>query len=127
MKRKRALKEIKSVFFVIAGVLLLSSCGTSSNNESFQSGGADKIEILHHNATADQFAQYVHVEVKNNSDQLIQYVELKGVWKDASGNIVGTGIGNASNLPAGQTKTIDVTGLDIQNAATYDIEISQVL
>ena len=84
------------------------------------------IEILKHDATyeATMDSYTVHCRVKNNTEKLIDYVDLKATFYDKKGNIVGTGIGNAANFAAGAEKTIDVIGLDIQNCDTYEVQVN---
>ncbi|MDR9399578.1 MAG: FxLYD domain-containing protein, partial [Salibacter sp.] len=65
--------------------------------------------------------------VKNNTDDLATYVELKGTFYDENGKIVGTAMGNATNLASNAEKTIDVLGLDIDNAAKYEIQVNNVM
>lgn len=85
------------------------------------------LEILKHNETVNEYARVIHVKVRNNTDHLIQYADLKGVYYNKNKDIVGTGLGNATNIAAGATKTIDIQGLGIDNADSYEIEIGNVL
>lgn len=87
------------------------------------------VEILKHNATYEESmdSYTVHCRVKNNTEELIDYIDLKATFYDKDGNIVGTGIGNAANFAAGAEKTIDVLGLDIQNCENYEVQINNTL
>ncbi|GGG33287.1 FxLYD domain-containing protein [Hymenobacter glacieicola] len=85
------------------------------------------LEILKTSETANEFARTIHVKVRNNTDHLIQYADLKGVYYDKGKNIVGTGMGNAANIAAGATKTIDIMSMGIENADSYEVEMGNVL
>lgn len=69
----------------------------------------------------------IHCRIKNNTDELISYIDLNATFYDKKGNIVGTGMGNAANFAAGSEKTIDIIGLDIKNCETYDVEIGNIM
>lgn len=69
----------------------------------------------------------IHCRLKNNTNELITYLDLKATFYDKEGNIVGTGMGNAANFAAGAEKTVDVMGLDIQNCENYEVEVGTVL
>lgn len=87
------------------------------------------VEILKQSAKYEStMSSYtIHCRLKNNSTDLITYLDLKATFYDKDGNIVGTGIGNAANFASGAEKTVDVIGLDIQNCETYEVEIGTVL
>jgi hypothetical protein len=97
----------------------LSESGTSSEN-------TPDIEILKHDATFEESmdSYTIHCRVKNNTDKLINYVDIKATFYDKDGNIVGTGLGNAANFAGGAEKTIDVLGLDIQNCEKYEVQVN---
>lgn len=100
-----------------------------TSSESISSTTTEQIpdvEILKHNATYEEImnSYTVHCRVKNNIDELIDYVDLKATFYDKKGNIIGTGLGNAANFAAGTEKTIDVIGLDIQNCEIYEVQIN---
>lgn len=87
------------------------------------------IEILKQSSTYEDVmdAYTIHCRVRNNTDELINYVDLKATFYDKQGNIVGTGMGNAVNFAAGAEKTIDVMGMDIQNCDTYEVQVDNVM
>ena len=87
------------------------------------------VEILKQSAKYEPtLSSYtIHCRLKNNTSDLITYLDLKATFYDKNGNIVGTGIGNAVNFAAGAEKTVDVMGLDIQNCETYEVEIGTIL
>lgn len=97
----------------------LSESGASSEN-------TPDIEILKHDATFEESmdSYTIHCRVKNNTDKLINYVDIKATFYDKDGNIVGTGLGNAANFAGGAEKTIDVIGLDIQNCEKYEVQVN---
>ncbi len=69
----------------------------------------------------------IHCKVRNNTDELINYVDLKATFYDKQGNIIGTGLGNTINFAAGAEKTIDVKGMDIRNCDTYTVQVYNVM
>lgn len=98
------------------------STTTIPNNE------IPEVEILKHNATFEERMNIytIHCRVKNNTDNLIDYLDIKATFYDKDRNIVGTGFGNAANLAGGAEKTIDVIGLDIQNCEKYEVQIDNL-
>jgi len=88
-----------------------------------------EVEILKQTSTYEDVmdAYTIHCRVRNNTDELITYVDLKATFYDKQGNIVGTGLGNAVNFAAGAEKTIDVMGMDIQNCDTYEVQVDNIM
>jgi hypothetical protein len=86
-----------------------------------------ELEILKSSESANEFARTIHVKVRNNTDHLISYADLKGVYYDKKGGIVGTGMGNATNIAAGATKTIDILSMGIEKADRYEVEMGNVM
>ena len=87
------------------------------------------VEILKQSANYEPtLSSYtIHCRLKNNTNELITYLDLNATFYDKEGNIVGTGMGNAANFAAGAEKTVDVIGLDIQNCETYEVEVGNVM
>jgi|SRR6185437_16842433 len=68
-------------------------------------------------------AALVHVQVRNNTSSLMSYVQVNITFYDKNNNIVGTGMGNTSNLAGGATRTIDAIGMNIENCDHYDVDL----
>lgn len=123
-------KKVLIGFGVFILIGFLSNLGKNEKKENInalkESESVPDIEILKHNATYEETmdSYTVHCRVKNNTEELIGYVDLKATFYDKKGNIVGTGIGNAANFAAGAEKTIDVIGLDIQNCENYEVQVN---
>jgi hypothetical protein len=102
---------------------------TDSSTISETTDSRPDVEILKQSAKYEPtMSSYtIHCRLKNNTTDLITYLDLKATFYDKNGNIVGTGIGNAANFAAGAEKTVDVIGLDIQNCETYEVEVGTVL
>jgi len=102
---------------------------TTVTTETGESVSKPVVEILDHSATYEDMTNTytVHCRIKNNSDDLVNYVDLNATFYDKAGKIVGTGMGNAANLAAGAEKTVDVMGLDIDNCETYEVQVNNVL
>lgn len=120
------------VIVFIVGIFASDTDYTSTGSTSVTTETGEtkpEVEILQ---TSDDFEPYsesytIHVRVKNNGDDLISYLQLNGTWYDKAGKIVGTGIGNTTNFAAGAEKTVDVMGMDIQNADHYEVQIETVM
>lgn len=129
-------KKVLIGFGVLILIGFLSNLGKDEKKESTKlsneiasqtiSETIPDVEILKHDATYEESmdSYTVHCRVKNNTDELIDYVDLKATFYDKKGNIVGTGLGNAANFAAGAEKTIDVIGLDIQNCEKYEVQVN---
>ncbi len=86
-----------------------------------------ELEILKSSESVNEFARTIHVKVRNNTDHLISYADLKGVYYNKKGDIVGTGMGNTANIAAGASKTIDVMAMGIERADHYEVEMGNVM
>lgn len=132
---KKRIQHLISAF-VLTGFLFMafgsdndkteSGKASSSSEPSTNSEKKPDVEILKHDATFEESmdSYTIHCRVRNNTDKLINYVDIKATFYDKDGNIVGTGLGNAANFAAGAEKTIDVMGLDIQNCEKYEVQIN---
>jgi hypothetical protein len=137
------------LFFIALGVIgaLIdddSSSSTSSGSET--TGAAIKtefdeemanekaevakpdIELLKHNAKWGEYGNSVtiHCRVKNNTNKLASYVEVSVTFFDKDGTVVGTGMGNTTNFAAGKERTIDALAMNIEDAAKYEVDITNV-
>ncbi len=118
------------VLVVLIGIFAPDSKKTAATEVAAATPTAPEkpaLEILSKSATSNEFASTIHVKVRNNTDHLVQYLDLKSVYYDKKGTIVGTGLGNAANLAAGATKTIDVMATGIEHATKYEVEIGNVM
>jgi hypothetical protein len=144
-------KFLKIALLVIVGLLVIGwlfgenetgadaspvAANTTEEVESTEEAGATEevaetpeLEILQHNSTYEEVTQMhtIHCKVKNNSSDLVSYIDLKATFYDKAGNIVGTGMGNAANLAGGATKTIDVMAIGVENEDRYEVEIDNVM
>lgn len=89
------------------------------------------IEIIQQNDThKEMFGRNqvtIHAKVRNNRNQTASLLSLKTVFYDDNKNIVGTALGNAVDIAAGATKTIDMRTIDVAGATSYEIEVVNVL
>lgn len=69
----------------------------------------------------------IHCKMENKTGRLISYMDLKGVFYDNKGNIIGTGFGNETNFPNGYTKVVDIIATGIVNPKSYDVQIGNVI
>ena len=134
---KKIIQHLFSVI-VFAGFLFMAfgsdddTKPTDSTNTTTETASEDAmpdVEILKQTASYEDTidAYTIHCRVKNNSGELITYLDLKATFYDKQGNIVGTGMGNAANFAAGAEKTIDVLGLDIHNCDKYEVQVDNVM
>lgn len=92
-----------------------------------RAAGKPEIEILQSTPKSDGYANYVHVRVRNNTNKLCTYADLSVTYFDKAGNIVGTGMGNTSNLAAGAERTIDCIAMNIEGADKYEVQVGNVM
>ena len=104
---------------------------TTTTQESKSEVSAPKkpaIEIISQNFVGGDFGTKVVAEIKNNTDRTASYIDLKSVFYSEQNAIVGTGIGNATDIGAGQTKTIDIFTMDnVGSAKQFKVEIGNVM
>lgn len=129
------MKVLKWVGIVIVGLILLglllpdSDKKSNSNVESTEVAETSKedIEVVKHNETIDDIMRTVHVEVKNNTDELLTTGQIKIVYTDKDGAIVGTGLGTILNLAAGKTKVVDCIAMGVDGATEYEVQVEPML
>lgn len=133
-------KVLKFVLAAFAAVFLLSlffSDGTDvAAGDAVEQAAAEPeaeeaapLEIVKHNLTYESSigAHTIHCRVKNNTGNLYTYLDITATFYDKDGNIVGTGMGNATNLAGGATKTVDVMAMGVENADSYDVAIDNMV
>ena len=128
-------KGVKIGLTVVISIFVLAAVGNDKNKKIEEHTSQDvsktveqprkaDIEILQDKASTDALGiMTVYVVVRNNSDELKHYVQVDASFFDKDGGIVGTGIGNTSNLAAHSERTINVLAMDIHNAATYKLDV----
>lgn len=117
------------VVLVVLGLLLPDSDKKgkdSAGTEAIESAKED-IEIIKHNETANEMMRTVHVEVKNNTDELLVTGQIKVIYTDKDENIVGTGMGTILNLAAGKTKVVDCIAMSVDGATNYEVQVEPML
>lgn len=134
---KRKIQHLFSAL-TLAGFIFIAFGSGDDNKKNYKNSSTTisnaensvpDVEIIKQSAKYDSsFNTYtIHCRLRNNTNELITYLDLKATFYDKDGNIVGTGIGNAVNFAAGSEKTVDIMGLDIQNCNTYEVEIGNIL
>jgi len=120
----------KLVFIFLAATLLSCSGGTksSSTTATEQTVQTPKIEVVSHNVKQDEYGTTVYAVVKNNTDKSASYIDIQAFFYDAQGDTIGSGLGNATNIDGGATKTIEILCADDVKAATqYKVELGNVM
>jgi hypothetical protein len=118
MKNKSAIGL--TVIFAIFILIGISACGELTPPGAKNSN----IEILNSNETLSAGGlRTIHVEVRNNSDNLCTALALKSIYYDETKKMVGTGNGTAVNIPAHSTKVIDCIALNVENVKTYTLQV----
>lgn len=129
------MKVLKWVGVVIIGLILLglllpdSDKKSNVNAESTEVAETSKedIEVVKHNETVNDMMRTVHVELKNNTDKLLTAGQIKIVYTDKDGGIVGTGSGTILNLAAGKTKVVDCIAMGVDGATNYEVQVEPMM
>lgn len=130
---KKIIKHVLSTIVVCFFIFLAfgsGETGTSTDTVKSEDGTeVPAVEILQHTSEYESYTNSytIHCRVKNNTDKLVTYMSINATFYDKNGTIVGTGMGNTANLAAGAEKTIDVLGLDINNADKYEVQVDNIM
>lgn len=120
---------MKKLFIVVFAAMLLASCGGSGSKQVATEAEASKpaIEVVSHNLKTDEFSTTVFAVVKNNSDKTASYLDISSYFYDAEGVVLGSGMGNATEIAPGATKTIEIMCVDdVSKATQYKVELGNV-
>lgn len=126
------MKVLKWVGIVVVGLILLglllpdSDKKAETKTESSKTS-KDDIEVVKFSENTTGNVSTVHVEVKNNTEKLLQGGQIKIVYEDEKGNLVGTGNGTILNLASGASKVVDCMAVDIVGAANYKVEVTPMM
>jgi uncharacterized membrane protein YvbJ len=138
-KNPGCLKVIGVILGVLVAIAIIASLSdtpstvdTSSQSEQAMSTGMQssqkrlpKVSVDNLSCKYDQFAVYVYGEVSNNTSSLLTYADFTATFYDSNGKILGTGIGNLANLPAHESKTVQIMALDIEPSriSNYKVDV----
>ncbi|MFV8351573.1 FxLYD domain-containing protein [Flavobacterium sp. XS2P14] len=126
------MKVLKWIGIVIVGIIVLglllpdSDKKTEGKTEVAETSKED-IEVVKSSETTTERMSTIHVEVKNNTDKLLNSGQIKVIYEDAKGNIVGTGLGTILNLASGASKVVDCLAMDVVGASTYRTEVTPLM
>jgi hypothetical protein len=124
------MKVLKWVGIVFVGLillgLLLPDNKTKPGTEVTETSKED-IEIVKSSETVRERMSIIHVEVKNNTEKLLSTGQIKIVYTDKAGSIVGTGLGTILNLAAGKSKVVDCLAMGIDGAENYEVQVEPML
>jgi len=127
-QKKKPSKIFAVLFAIVVFIIVYAVLSTGKTSpEKVMKSDNEQISIVSMNETLGYDMRTVHAVVKNNSTKLASVISLKSIYYDAAGNIVGTGNGGALNVPAGQSRTVDILSMSVQNPAKYNVEVSMVL
>ncbi|WP_329804392.1 FxLYD domain-containing protein [Flavobacterium facile] len=115
------------VALVLLGLFLPDSDKKATDKKEVTETSKEDIEVVKFSETVNDRMSTVHVEVKNNTDKLLTSGQLKVIYEDKAGNIVGTGLGTILNLAAGATKVVDCLAMDVVGAESYHVEVTPML
>lgn len=115
------------VGLILLGLLLPDTNKKSENGKEVSVTSKEDIEIVKSSETVRDRMSIIHIEVKNNTDKLLTTGQLKVIYEDAKGNMVGTGTGTILNLAAGSSKVVDCLAMDIVGASTYRTEVTPLI
>lgn len=139
-KKPGCLKVIGGIFIVLIIIGIIASLSqsppssdtTSTTRQSKTTSSPKKlpkVSIENLSFKYDQFAVYVYGEATNNTNSLLSYADFTATFYDADGKILGTGIGNLANLPAHESKTVEIIAVDIQPSRIkeYKVDVGTTL
>jgi hypothetical protein len=66
---------------------------------------------------------YVYVDIRNNTNQLYEFVSIDVTCRDANDRVVATGNGIESNLASGEEVTVTVIVLNAQGCKTINVSV----
>ncbi len=126
------MKVLKWIGIVVIGLILLGLLLPDTDKKPKKNSNVtetikDDIEVVKSSETVSQNMSTIHVELKNNTDKLLTTGQIKTIYEDKKGTIVGTGLGAILNLPSGATRVIDCLAMDIVGASNYKIEVTPLL
>jgi hypothetical protein len=126
------MKVLKWIGIVIVGIIVLgfllpdTDKKTEGNTEVAETSKED-VEVVKHNETVNDMMRTVHVEVKNNTDELLTAGQIKIVYTDKDGGIVGSGMGTILNLASGKTKVVDCIAMGVDGATNYEVQVEPMI
>lgn len=126
------MKVLKWIGIIIVGIIILglllpdTDKKTEGKTEATETSKED-IEVIKSSETTTERMSTIHVEVKNNTDKLLNSGQIKVIYEDAKGNIVGTGLGTILNLASGASKVVDCLAMDVVGASTYRTEVTPLM
>ena len=131
-KKNKGMKVLKWIGIVILGLIILGLLLPKTEKETKGatteiSKSVEDIEVVKSSETVNDRMSIIHVEVKNNTDDLLTTGQIKIIYEDDKENIVGTGIGTILNLAAGDSKVVDCLAMDVVGAKTYKVEVTPML
>jgi hypothetical protein len=98
-----------------------ASLPDQTNRAPSSSGNLEILSVTMKDAGIGDGSIYVYVEVTNASGKLYSYVGVEGTCRDASGGILGTGIGNTMNVAAGETVVITMIIMGVPGCTDVDV------
>jgi hypothetical protein len=115
----RSREDLEATIAALEERVEQSEGGSSATQPDDQS--LEILSVTTKDAGIGDGSMYAYVEVRNNSDQSYSYVGLEGTCRDASGGIVGTGLGNTTNVAPGST--VVITMILLQVSGCTDVEV----
>lgn len=115
------------VGLILLGLLLPNTDKKAENGTEVAGTSKDDIEVVKSSETNTESMRTVHVEVKNNTEKLLSTGQIKIVYTDKAGSIVGTGLGTILNLAAGKSKVVDCLAMGIDGAENYEVQVEPML
>lgn len=126
------MKVLKWIGIVILGLIILGLLLPKTEKETKGATteinkSVEDIEVVKSSETVNDRMSIIHVEVKNNTDDLLTTGQIKIIYEDEKENIVGTGVGTILNLAAGTSKVVDCLAMDVVGAKTYKVEVTPMI
>lgn len=129
------MKALKWIGIVLVGLFLLGlllpdndkKTDVKESTTEAPEVAKEDIEVVKFSETVTENMSTVHVEVRNNTNELLNSGQIKVIYENKAGAIVGTGLGTILNLAAGSTKVVDCLAMDVIGADTYRVEVTPLM
>lgn len=101
-----------------------SSTSTETTKQTTTQKPSKALEIVDHEAYEGDYDSGVKGTVKNNSDEELDYVEVKAKFMDSEGTLLESGIDDVSGLSGGQKWDFKIMYLGDEEFKDYELEVS---
>ena len=123
------MKTLSTLIVIIT--LIFTSCDSPSKSTSKAATpdvpSKPDIELLKVSSKSSYGSIYVYATVRNNTDKLCSYAQVNVSFYDKGDKVVGTGMGNTTNLAAGATRVVTCIAMEIENSVRYEANVENTM